>query len=144
MTDIDRRRFLLAAASAAGVGLTGGTGAWAASARRTRVEVHAATYRALVRSLSAAPDGRFRHADPAAAYRHFRRWYLAQPAVVRTHADAVLDKLEADGRPDYTELAFGDAACRSRELLQVDLPGAAVEVALALRAGVLDHQPQHA
>src|SRR5215207_7420488 len=43
-----------------------------------------------------------------------------------------------------TRAGVDGAVCRSRELLQVDLAGAAVEVALALRAGVLDHEPQHA
>jgi hypothetical protein len=58
-----------------------------------------------VRSLRAGSDGRFRHVDPAAAYRRYRRWYGAQPAAVRAHADAVLDELCSRGRPGYAELA---------------------------------------
>jgi hypothetical protein len=104
MTGIDRRRFLLAVAGAAGAGLAGGTGAWAAPTL-TQTRARAATYRALVRSLRGGPDGRFRHVDPAAAYRRYRRWYSAQPASVRAHADAVLDDLESPGRPGYAELA---------------------------------------
>ena len=41
----------------------------------------------------------------AAAYRRYRRWYGAQPAAVRAHADAVLDEVESPGRPGYAELA---------------------------------------
>ena len=107
MTGIDRRRFLLAvagAAGAAGAGLAGGTGAWAAPTL-AQARAREATYRALLRSLCAGPDGRFRHVDPAAAYRRYRRWYGAQPAAVRAHADAVLDELKPPGRPGYAELA---------------------------------------
>jgi hypothetical protein len=104
MTGIDRRRFLLAVAGTAGAGLAGGMDAWAAPTR-PEVDARAATYRALLRSLCAGPDGRFRHVDPAAAYRRYRRWYGAQPAAVRAHADAVLDELKPPGRPGYAELA---------------------------------------
>lgn len=104
MIGIDRRRFLLALAGTAAAGLADGAGAWAAP-RATQARARAATYRALVRSLCAGPDGRFRHVDPTAAYRRYRRWYGAQPAAVRAHADAVLDELESPGRPGYAELA---------------------------------------
>jgi hypothetical protein len=104
MTGIDRRRFLMAVAGAAGAGLAGGTGAWAAPTL-SQDQVRAATYRALVRSLRAGPDGRFRHVDAAAAYRRYRRWHGGQPVAVRAHADAVLDELGPPGRPGYAELA---------------------------------------
>jgi hypothetical protein len=101
MAGIDRRRFLFVAAAATGAGLTTGASAWAAPAR----DVRAVTYRALVRALRAAPDGRFRHADPGAAYRRYARWYAAQPDAIRVHADAVLDALSDAGPPAYAELA---------------------------------------
>ena len=102
MTGIDRRRFLLAVVGTAGAGVAGGVDAWAAPAP---AQARAATYGALVRSVCAGPDGRFRHVDPAAAHRRYRRWYRAQPADVRAHADAVLDELQPPGRPGYAELA---------------------------------------
>ncbi len=105
MPGIDRRRFLLAVAGTAGAGLAGGMDAWAAPL--TPIQVRAATYRALVRSLSGGPDARFRHVDAAAAYRRYRRWYGVQSAAVRAHADAVLDELKPPGRPGYAELAGG-------------------------------------
>jgi hypothetical protein len=98
MTGIDRRRFLLLAAAA------GLTGTRAAPARGS-VHRRTSTYEALVRSLRAAPDGRFGHADPRAAHRRYQRWHAAQPQAVRTQADAVLDALEAGGVPGYAELA---------------------------------------
>jgi hypothetical protein len=104
MAGIDRRRFLLAAAATAGAGLAGGTTAWGASTRAPAQD-RAATYRALVRALRAAPDGRFRHADPRAAHRRYARWYAAQPDAIRAHADAVLDVLRDAGPPAYAELA---------------------------------------
>jgi hypothetical protein len=104
MAGIDRRRFLLVAAAVAGTGLAGGASAWGASARAPG-EARAATYRALVRALRAAPDGRFRHADPRAAHRRYARWYAAQPRAIQAHADAVLDALTDAGRPAYVELA---------------------------------------
>jgi hypothetical protein len=104
MAGIDRRRFLLVAAAAAGAGLAGGAPAWSASARPP-AEARAATYRALVRALRAAPDGRFRHADPRAAHRRYARWYAAQPDAIQAHADAVLDALSDAGPPAYAELA---------------------------------------
>jgi hypothetical protein len=97
MAGIDRRRFLFVAV-ATGAGLASGGTAWAAPDR-------AATYRALVRALRAAPDGRFRHADPRAAQRRFARWYAAQPATIQEHADAVLDVLRTNGTLRYEELA---------------------------------------
>jgi hypothetical protein len=125
MIGMDRRRFLLAVAGAAGAGLAGGTGAWAAP-KLTRAGARAATYRALVRSLCAGPDGRFRHVDPPAAYRRYRRWYGAQPAAVRAHADAVLDELKPPGRPCYAELAGRPEGARGGGR------GAVVAAALAL------------
>jgi hypothetical protein len=104
MAGIDRRRFLLAAAAATGAGLASGATAWAGSVRAP-AEVRAATYRALVRALRAAPDGHFRHADPRAAHRRYARWYAAQPDAIRAHADAVLDALSDAGPPAYAELA---------------------------------------
>jgi hypothetical protein len=97
MAGIDRRRFLFVAV-ATGAGLANGASAWAAPDR-------AATYRSLVRALRAAPDGRFRHADPWAAERRFARWYAAQPATIQEHADAVLDALRANGTMRYAQLA---------------------------------------
>jgi hypothetical protein len=125
MSGIDRRRFLLAVAGTAGASLAGGVDAWAAPTP-TLAQARAATYRALVRSLGGAPDGRFRHVDPAAAYRRYRRWYGAQPAAVRAHADAVLDELETPGRPGYAELAGRRKGARDGRR------GAVVAAALAL------------
>ena len=96
MAGIDRRRFLLAAAAATGAGLASGATAWAGSVRAP-AEARAATYRALVRALRAAPDGRFRNVDP--------RWYAAQSDAIQAHADAVLDALSDAGPPAYAELA---------------------------------------
>ena len=104
MAGIDRRRFLLAAAAATGAGLASGATAWAGSVRAP-ADARAATYRALVRALRAAPDGRFRHADPRAAHRRYARWYAAQPDAIQAHADAVLDALSDAGPPAYAELA---------------------------------------
>jgi hypothetical protein len=104
MAGLDRREFLLAAAGTAGAGLAGGAGVLAAPASAA-VDTRAATYRALVRSLRRAPDGRFRHADPSGAQRRYERWYATQPESVQGHADAVLDALKARGRPRYAELA---------------------------------------
>jgi hypothetical protein len=104
MAGIDRREFLLVVAGTAGAGLAGGAGALTAPAGAA-VDARAATYRALVRSLRRAPDGRFRHADPVTAQRRYARWYAAQPESVQRHADAVLDALKARGRPRYAELA---------------------------------------
>jgi hypothetical protein len=111
MTGIDRRRFLFAVAAAAGAGLAGGTRAWAVTVR-TPGEARAATYRALVRGLRAAPDGRFRHADLRAAHRRYESWYAAQPAAIRMHADAVLDALRAGGLPGYAQLAAQPSGTR--------------------------------
>jgi hypothetical protein len=104
MAGIDRRRFLFLAAAATGAGLAGSATAWGGSVRAPR-EDRAATYRALVRALRAAPDGRFRHADPRAAQRRYARWYAAQPHAIQAHADAVLDALSDAGPPAYAELA---------------------------------------
>jgi hypothetical protein len=104
MAGLDRREFLLAAAGTAGASVAGGAGALTAPVSAA-VDTRAATYRALVRSLRRAPDGRFRHADPAAAQRRYQRWYAAQPEAVQGHADAILDALKAHGRPGYAELA---------------------------------------
>jgi hypothetical protein len=116
MAGIDRRQFLFAVVVATGAGRAGGAKAWAAPVRRA-VETRAGTYRALVRALRAAPDGRFRHADPRAAHRRYVRWYAAQPDAVKRHADAVLDALKNSGLPDYAELAtqpsgaYGERRC---------------------------------
>jgi hypothetical protein len=104
MAGIDRRRFLLAAAAATGAGLASGATAWAGSVRAP-ADARAATYRALVRALRAAPDGRFRHVDPRAAHRRYARWYAAQSDAIQAHADAVLDALSNAGPPAYAELA---------------------------------------
>jgi hypothetical protein len=104
MVGIDRRQFLFAVVVATGAGMAGSASAWAAPVRRA-VGGRAGTYRALVRALRAAPDGRFRHAEPRAAHRRYVRWYAAQPEAVKRHADAVLDALKAGGLPDYAELA---------------------------------------
>jgi hypothetical protein len=110
MAGIDRRRFLLVATVATGAGLVGRASAWAAPVRAP-AETRAATYRALVRALRAAPDGRFRHADPRAAHRRYARWHAAQPDATRAHADAVLDALHASGPPCYAELASPRHRC---------------------------------
>ena len=125
MSGIDRRRFLLAVVGTAGAGLAGSMDAWAAPTS-TQAQARAATYRALVRSLRGGPDGRFRHVDPAAAYRRYRRWYGAQPAAVRAHADAVLDELGSPWRPGYAELAGRPKGTRGGRR------GAVVAAALAL------------
>ena len=125
MTGIDRRRFLLAVAGMGAAGLRGGIGAWAAPAL-TQAQARAATYRALARSLCAGPDGRFRHVDPAAAYRRYHQWYRAQPAAVRAHADAVLDELKPPARPGYAELAGRPKGARGERR------SAAVAAAVAL------------
>lgn len=104
MAGIDRRRFLFVAAAATGARLASGAPAWGRSLRAPR-EARAGTYRALVRALRAAPDGRFRHADPRAAQRRYARWYAAQPHAIQAHADAVLDALTDAGPPAYVELA---------------------------------------
>jgi hypothetical protein len=100
---IDRRRFLITVAVAAGAGVAGDATGWAAATRTPR-DARAATYRALVRALRAAPDGRFRPADPRAAQRRYARWYAAQPEAVKRHSDAVLDALRAGGVPEYAQL----------------------------------------
>jgi hypothetical protein len=125
MSGIDRRRFLLTVVGTAGAGLAGGVDAWAAPTP-TQAQARAATYRALVRSLRGGPDGRFRHVDPAAAHRRYRRWYGAQPAAVRAHADGVLDELGSPGRPGYAELAGRPKGTRGGRR------GAVVAAALAL------------
>jgi hypothetical protein len=125
MSGIDRRRFLLAVVGTAGAGLAGGMDAWGAPTSR-QAQARAATYRALVRSLGGGPDGRFRHVDPPAAYRRYRRWYGAQPVAVRGHADAVLDELGSPGRPGYAELAGRPKGTRGGRR------GAVVAAALAL------------
>jgi hypothetical protein len=102
MAGIDRRRFLTTVV-AAGAGLASPS-AWAAPVR-TSAQTRASTYRALVGALRTAPGGRFRHADPRAAHRHYARWYAAQPDAIRAHADAVLDALSAAGPPTYAQLA---------------------------------------
>jgi hypothetical protein len=112
MTAMDRRGFLVA-----GVGLTAGlwagrvrvalAGSPALSARRR------ATFRALARSLRAAPDGRFRVLGVAAAERRFARWYAGQEAAARARADAVLDALGRRPVPAYRELARQLAGCRT-------------------------------
>jgi hypothetical protein len=132
MTGIDRRRFLFAVAAAAGVGLAGGTRAWAASAR-TPGQARAATYRALVRALRAAPDGRFRHADPRTAHRRYARWHAAQPAATRMHADAVLDALAAGGLPSYAQLAAQPSVTRD--------PGRRATVAAAVALACIGCEP---
>jgi hypothetical protein len=114
MPGIERRRFLLVVATAAAAGLAGGARAWAATVR-TSGQARAATYRALVRALRTAPDGRFRHADPGVAYGRYARWHAAQPAATRMHADAVLDALAAGGLPGYAQLAAQPRGTRGAE-----------------------------
>jgi hypothetical protein len=104
MAGLDRRQFLFAVAVASGAGLAGDASAWAAPVRPP-AEARAATYRALVRALRSEPDGRFRRADPRAAYQRYARWYAAQSDAVQAHADAVLDAVEHGGAPRYAELA---------------------------------------
>jgi hypothetical protein len=125
MAGIDRRQFLFAAVGAAGAGVAGGAGARAAAIGGPAA-ARAETYRALVRALRAAPDGRFRHADPRAAHRRYVGWYALQPDAVKAHADTVLDALRAGGRPSYTELATQPRPGRSGRR------GAVVAAALAL------------
>jgi hypothetical protein len=72
MAGIDRRQFLVAVVGAAGAGVAAGAGARAAAARGPAA-ARAETYRVLVRALRAAPDGRFRHADPRAGHRRYVR-----------------------------------------------------------------------
>jgi hypothetical protein len=112
MAGIDRRQFLLVVAGATGSGLAAGATAWAARARKS-VDTRAATYRALVRALRAAPDGRFRHVDPDVAYGRYARWRAAQPDAVKAHADTVLDAVRRAGGPRYAEVAAPRGARRA-------------------------------
>jgi hypothetical protein len=99
MTGLDRREFLLVSTAVV-------VAAPARAAAMPPAPVgRASTYRALVRSLRDGPDSRFHAADPIAAHRRFARWYGAQPAVLRRHADAVLDELGMHGPPTAAELA---------------------------------------
>jgi hypothetical protein len=110
--DLDRREFLRAGGMlVAAISLAGplppvhaaGGGAVLCARRR-------ATYRALLGALHHAPDGRFRHCDPARGARAFADWYAAQEPAVRLHADAVLDAVErllaaaGAGAPRYAAL----------------------------------------
>jgi hypothetical protein len=54
-------------------------------------------FRSLVAVLRGAPDRRWRVTEPARAAQAFARWYAAQPAAGRAHADAVLDLVAARG-----------------------------------------------
>ena len=68
-----------------------------------------ATYARLVATLRRAPDGGYRGTrSAAAAAREFARWYAAQDASVRAHADAVLDGLAA--APVLGSARFAEAA----------------------------------
>jgi hypothetical protein len=112
MRAIDRRSFLLA-----GAGLA--VGGWvvrvrpAAAATAVLSPRRAATFRALVRSLHAAPDGRFRVLGAAAAQRRFSRWYAEQGAAARARANAVLDAVGDRPVPGYRQIARQVAGCRS-------------------------------
>ena len=116
MVRVDRRRFLLAAATAAWCGV--GLGRWAslpaAVAARPRLSARrAAALRALVGSLRAAPDGRFDAIPVVTAERRFVRWYAEQAADARARTDAVLDAVAARGVGRYEVLARGAASCRT-------------------------------
>jgi hypothetical protein len=117
MAMVDRRGFLLGAAGAA----WGAVGVWrwdwvpaaATAARPVLSARRAATLRALVGSLRAAPDGRFGAVAVAAAERRFGRWYHGQGGEERARADAVLDAVGRRGVPGYGGLARTAAACRT-------------------------------
>jgi hypothetical protein len=111
MAGIDRRQFLVVA-GATGAGLAAGSAAWAAPARKA-ADARAATYRAVVRALRGAPDGRFRDVDPRMAYRRYAAWHAAQPDAVKAHADAVLDALSRNGVPRYAEMSAPRGARRA-------------------------------
>lgn len=103
---LTRRHALLAGALAAGAALVPARLAWAA---RGPGPVRSATYARLVATLRRAPDGAYRGArSAAAAAREFARWYAAQDASVRAHADAVLDGLAA--APVLGSARFAEAA----------------------------------
>jgi hypothetical protein len=114
MTLIDRRGFLAGAAgAAAGVaGVAWWARAPAAASSSGLSARRGATFRTLVRSLRDAPDGRFGVVGPVAAEERFARWYAAQGATMRAHADAVLDAVGERAVPRYRRLAHGAATCR--------------------------------
>lgn len=68
----------------------GATGV-ALSPRRAHV------YRSLLEALQGTAGGHFRHGDASLAAGRFAAWYAAQDDAIRTHADAVLDHLDAMG-----------------------------------------------
>jgi hypothetical protein len=133
MTRIDRRAFLIAAAGAAGAAWGGGT-ARATGSSGTRAAAvsssRAAVYRDIVRALRAAPDGRFRYADPGAGARRFAHWYARQPAPVRRHADAVLDAVRAEGTPGNVALAAAPEGGRAAAAGRCAAIAAAIQLAL--------------
>jgi hypothetical protein len=138
MAMIDRRRFLLGAAGAA----WGAVGVWrcgwvpAATAGSPVLSARrAATLRALVGSLRAAPDGRFGAVSVATAERRFRRWYGGHGAEARARADAVLDAVGRNGVAGYGALARSAASCRTAKSAP---PAAALAAAVDLAAAVCE------
>ena len=138
---IDRRSFLLGAAGAA-CGVVG-VGCWrwapvAVAARPVLSARRAATLRALVRSLQAAPDGRFGAVSVATAERRFGRWYAGQGVEGRARADAVLDTVGRPGVPGYGPLARAAASCRTAGSAP---RAAALAAAVDLAAAVCEPPP---
>jgi hypothetical protein len=115
MAVVDRRAFLFGAAGAAWGAVGGWRWGWvpAAAARPVLSARRAATLRALVGSLRAAPDGRFGAVSVATAERRLRRWYGGQGVEARARADAVLDAVGWRGVAGYGGLARTGAGCRT-------------------------------
>jgi hypothetical protein len=138
MASIDRRGFLLAAAASAVAAAPWWRSVPVAAASPALSVRRAATFRALVRSLHGAPDGRFGVVGAVAAERRFARWYAAQDAAVRAHADAVLDAVGRRSVPGYRRLARGAATCRGPAAAP---RSAAVAAAVSLVEGVCEPPP---
>jgi hypothetical protein len=141
MARIDRRGFLLAAATAAlgAVGVGRLAPLPAASAAQPRLSARrAAALRALVGSLRAAPDGRFGAVPVVTVERRFVRWYAAQAADVRARTDAVLDAVAGRGVRRYGVLAREAASCRTAKAAR---DAAALAAAVDLAAIVCEPPP---
>ena len=149
MHDLNRRELikgggLLAAAILAGAGLPATAPAAAPAGLSAR---HTAVYERLIRSLQGAPGSGAGHLEAAAATQRFARWYAAQDAAIRAHADAVLDQLDAlglraggRGQGLATLRAAGSGGVASPTEAAA-VRAAAVAAGLALAARSLDAAP---
>jgi len=135
---------LLAAAIMAGAGLPAAAPAAAPAGLSAR---HGAVYERLIRSLQGAPGSGAAHMDAAAATERFARWYAAQDAAIRAHADAVLDELDGLGlrgasrRDGLAALRSAGAAGHGAPTEAEAVRCAAVAAGLALAARSLDAAP---